>query len=224
VAGLKVRDPSRRPRRPGVGHAALQPGRCEHRLRAPGPCWSQKGPPPSRWSWRPGPARPAAPGGAASSGRRDYPIRRILTSPTLRWHQTLQPLAPDCHLRVEREVASGVDAERARVLALLEVLRAQDAVVCTHGEVIKQVLTRLVADGLMVDRPSEWPKGRPGCWTGPTGDSRMPAPLLPERFHPLGVMRRAWLADSPVVVKSSEALNGRCGADGREEDCAPQRR
>jgi phosphohistidine phosphatase SixA len=105
----------------------------------------------------------------------DYPIRRILTSPTLRCHQTLQPLAPDCHLRVEREVAFGVDAERARVQALLEDLRDQDAVVCTHGEVIEQVLTRLVADGLMVDQPLEWPKGRPGCWTGPTGDSRMPA-------------------------------------------------
>jgi 8-oxo-dGTP diphosphatase len=99
----------------------------------------------------------------------DYPIRRILTSPTLRCHQTLQPLARDCHLRVEREVAFGVDAERARVLALLEDLRDQDAVVCTHGEVIEQVLTRLVADGLMVDQPLEWPKGSTWLLDGANG-------------------------------------------------------
>jgi hypothetical protein len=43
-------------------------------------------------------------------------------------------------------------------------------------------------------------------------------------FHPLGVMRRAWLVGSPVVVKENEDLNGRSGADGREEDCAPERR
>jgi hypothetical protein len=59
----------------------------------------------------------------------DYPIRRILTSPALRCRQTLQPLARGCGLRVEPEVTFGVDAELARVLALLEDLRLQDAVV-----------------------------------------------------------------------------------------------
>jgi phosphohistidine phosphatase SixA len=89
----------------------------------------------------------------------DYPIRRILTSPALRCRQTLQPLARDCGLCIEPEVTFGVDAELARVLALLEDLRLRDAVVCTHGEVIEQVLNRLVADGLTVDQPLQWPKG-----------------------------------------------------------------
>ena len=53
----------------------------------------------------------------------------------------------------------GVDADLGRVLALLEAPRLQDTVVCTHGEVIGQVLTRLVADGLAVDQPLAWPKG-----------------------------------------------------------------
>ena len=89
----------------------------------------------------------------------DYPISRILISPTLRCQQTVEPLARDRRLRIENEVTLGVDADLGRVLALLEALRLQDTVVCTHGEVIGQVLTRLVADGLAVDQPLEWPKG-----------------------------------------------------------------
>jgi hypothetical protein len=70
----------------------------------------------------------------------------------------------------------------------LEDLRSQDAVVCTHGEVIDQVLTGLVADGLAVNHRWSGPRGRPGCWTAPTGDSRMPVtcPHLPM----LGAWRR----------------------------------
>jgi hypothetical protein len=52
-----------------------------------------------------------------------------------------------------------VEADLVVVLALLGGLQAQDAVVCTHGEVIGQVLARLVSDGLLVDQPFAWPKG-----------------------------------------------------------------
>lgn len=89
----------------------------------------------------------------------DFPIERILTSPTLRCRQTVEPLTRDRRLRIEPEVTLGVDADLGRVLALLADPRLQDTVVCTHGEVIGQVLTRLVADGLVVDQPLAWPKG-----------------------------------------------------------------
>ena len=46
-----------------------------------------------------------------------------------------------------------MDVEPAGVLALLEDPQLSDAVVCTNGEVIGQVLTRVVADGLAVDQP-----------------------------------------------------------------------
>ena len=71
----------------------------------------------------------------------------------------MQPLALDRHLRIQALPALGVEADLAVVLALLGDLQAQDAVVCTHGEVIGQALVRLVADGLMVDQPLAWPKG-----------------------------------------------------------------
>jgi phosphohistidine phosphatase SixA len=89
----------------------------------------------------------------------DYPIGCILSSPTVRCQQTVQPLALDRLLGIEALPALGVEADLVVVLALLGDLQAQDAVVCTHGEVIGQVLVRLVADGLMVDQPLAWPKG-----------------------------------------------------------------
>jgi hypothetical protein len=48
----------------------------------------------------------------------DYPVDRILCSPTVRCHQTVQPLAEDRLLGIERIAALGVDAAPAEVLAL----------------------------------------------------------------------------------------------------------
>ena len=48
----------------------------------------------------------------------DYPVDRILCSPTVRCHQTVQPLASDRLLGIERVAALGVDAGPAEVLAL----------------------------------------------------------------------------------------------------------
>jgi hypothetical protein len=120
----------------------------------------------------------------------DYPIERILTSPTLRWRQTVEPLARDRRLRIEGEVTLGVDADLGRVLALLADPRLQDTVVCTHGEVIGQVLSRLVADGLAVDQPLAWPRARPGCWTAPTDDLPTPAICPRSRWPMLGATHR----------------------------------
>jgi phosphohistidine phosphatase SixA len=89
----------------------------------------------------------------------DYPVGRILSSPTIRCQQTVQLLALDRHLRIEPLPALGVAADLVVVLGLLEDLQAEDAVVCTHGEVIGQVLARLVIDGLAIDQPLAWPKG-----------------------------------------------------------------
>jgi 8-oxo-dGTP diphosphatase len=99
----------------------------------------------------------------------DYPLERILSSPTVRCQQTVQPLARDRYLGVECHPALGVDADLAVVLALLLDLQAQSAVVCTHGEVIGQVLARLVVDGLTVDQPLVWPKGSSWLLEGTDG-------------------------------------------------------
>jgi phosphohistidine phosphatase SixA len=101
----------------------------------------------------------------------DFPVGRILSSPTMRCQQTVQPLADDRHLRVELLPALGVAADPAAVLALLADAQGQDALVCTHGEVIGEVLLRLVMDGLAVDHPLTWPKGSTWLLEG-GGDGR----------------------------------------------------
>src|SRR6266511_3488734 len=72
-----------------------------------------------------------------------------------------------------------------------------------------------------------------GTWGGGTATSPRKVNCMDKycsactgaRCSSVGVMRRAWLVGSPAVIEENEALNGRCGADGRnEEDRAPERR
>ena len=87
----------------------------------------------------------------------DYPVERILCSPTVRGHQTVQPLARDRLLRIEEVAALGLNAGPGEVLALFWDQGLQDAVLCTHGELIGRLFGQLVADGL----GRVWPDGHP---------------------------------------------------------------
>jgi broad specificity phosphatase PhoE len=89
----------------------------------------------------------------------DYPVERILCSPTVRCQQTVQPLAGDRLLRIEHVAALGVDAGAAEVLAQFWDRRLRNAVLCTHGETIGRLLPQLAADGLVAAAPLQWPKG-----------------------------------------------------------------
>ena len=89
----------------------------------------------------------------------DYPVERILCSPTLRCRQTVEPLARDRLLRIESVPALGVDASAAELLRFFWDLELQNSVLCTHGEGIGLLLTQLIADELVADDPLEWPKG-----------------------------------------------------------------
>jgi 8-oxo-dGTP diphosphatase len=89
----------------------------------------------------------------------DYPVERILCSPTLRCYQTVEPLARDRLLRIETVPALGVDPTPAQLLALFWDLELRNSALCTHGEGIGLLLTRLIADALLVEDPLDWPKG-----------------------------------------------------------------
>jgi phosphohistidine phosphatase SixA len=89
----------------------------------------------------------------------DYPVDRILCSPTVRCHQTVRPLARDRLLQIERVAALGVDGRPADLLALFWDRRLRNAVLCTHGEAIGRLLPRLASDGLVAAAPLQWPKG-----------------------------------------------------------------
>ena len=130
----------------------------------------------------------------------DYPIERILSSPTVRCQQTVAPLAQDRHLRIESIPALGVAADLAVVLALLGDPEVQGAVVCTHGEVIGQVLGRLVADGLAVEQPLAWPKGSTWLLDGTDGRLEFGRYLPPLALADVGI---------PQSVPWSGQANGR---------------
>jgi broad specificity phosphatase PhoE len=89
----------------------------------------------------------------------DYPVERILSSPTLRCRQTVEPLARDRYLQIEPVEELGVDKGLAETLAMFWDRRLRDAVLCTHGETIGQLLMHLAADGLVAEDPLQWPKG-----------------------------------------------------------------
>ena len=89
----------------------------------------------------------------------DYPVERVLCSPTVRCHETVQPLASDRFLEIEHRTALGVEATPAQLLAVLAAEQLGNAVLCTHGELIGGLLAELVADGLAVAEPLAWPEG-----------------------------------------------------------------
>jgi phosphohistidine phosphatase SixA len=113
---------------------------------------------------------------------RDYPISRILSSPTVRCLQTVEPLAQRRRLGVESAAVLGVDADPAGLVALLLDPAAAEAVVCSHGELIGAALVRLVGERFEGDSLS-WPKG--STWVlevagGRVEDARYLPPL---RLH-----------------------------------------
>ena len=69
-----------------------------------------------------------------------YDVRRVLTSPHVRCRQTIEPLAGSLGLAVEErsELAEGSGADD--VLELIGSLDSETAVLCTHGDVVFELL------------------------------------------------------------------------------------
>jgi 8-oxo-(d)GTP phosphatase len=69
-----------------------------------------------------------------------YGVQRIVTSPYVRCRQTVEPLARALELPVEEraELAEGSTAEDA--LRLVGSLDGETAVLCTHGDVVYELL------------------------------------------------------------------------------------
>lgn len=95
----------------------------------------------------------------------EEPIRAVYSSLAQRCQQTVQPLAAERALTVEtrRELTEG-----AQVVNLLELLRDEagqpgDLVLCSHGDLIPEVLNRLLRDGLSISGGRGCEKG--SIWT-----------------------------------------------------------
>jgi len=86
-------------------------------------------------------------------------ISALLTSPHLRCRQTIEPLAAARRIAIQEadELAEGAGGKPIHQLA--ETLVGTNAVLCSHGDVIPELLDRLVRRGLDLQTPFDCQKG-----------------------------------------------------------------
>ena len=82
----------------------------------------------------------------------------LLTSPYLRCQQTLEPLGELCGLTVQHDARLEEDSPLERSLAAIEDA-PDNAVLCSHGDVIPTLVKALGASGMRVQGAPEWGKG-----------------------------------------------------------------
>lgn len=80
-------------------------------------------------------------------------VGRVLSSPALRCRQTVEPLARQLGLEVEtrKELREGSDPTRA--IDLMERLAGEHPALCTHGDVMPEVVELLARRGMEIDGP-----------------------------------------------------------------------
>ena len=121
-------------------------------------------------SWtRPDVERPLSPRGEAQSNAlvAELPRRlvRLVSSPSLRCRQTVEPLAADRHLEVEIDDRLGRDADPAELDTWLDTwidtwignIAGEEVLLCTHGETLAALLSRWTARGRLNLGPSGQP-------------------------------------------------------------------
>jgi phosphohistidine phosphatase SixA len=88
-------------------------------------------------------------------------LQRLISSPYLRCTQTFGPLAAVLDLPVEDHDALAEGASLATGMALIEELIAADTTValCSHGDVIPEMLSGLARRGAALDPSGACPKG-----------------------------------------------------------------
>jgi 8-oxo-dGTP diphosphatase len=86
------------------------------------------------------------------------PVSRVLSSPYLRCVQTVEPLARQARRTVEPLDSLAEGRPFAPVLELLALL-PDHAVLCSHGDLIPDVIAALQRRGTVVEGPVDWRKG-----------------------------------------------------------------
>lgn len=74
------------------------------------------------------------------SALEDYEIERILSSPYVRCVQTVAPLATQRRVEPEERAELAEGASRAEALSLVGEFEGTGAVLCTHGDVVHELL------------------------------------------------------------------------------------
>lgn len=88
-------------------------------------------------------------------------IDRVVSSPAVRCTLTVAPLADKLGLDVElaNALLEGMPAGGALQLMTRAAAASGDSVLCSHGDLIPDVLRRLTAHGMLLHDPLKWAKG-----------------------------------------------------------------
>ena len=91
----------------------------------------------------------------------DVPLARIVSSPTVRCRQTVAPLADarGVDVTVDARLAEFVDS--VRIDPVLDVIDSlpDDAAICSHGDVIPELIAALERRGMVIASEPCWRKG-----------------------------------------------------------------
>ena len=92
---------------------------------------------------------------------KDAKVRRVLSSPAVRCSNTVEPLASKHGVQVEHThvLLEGADASKAYDLLRHVAKEKGDSVLCTHGDLVPEILRIAARDGMAVDDEPRWPKG-----------------------------------------------------------------
>jgi 8-oxo-dGTP diphosphatase len=87
--------------------------------------------------------------------------RRILSSPSARCRLTMAPLAERLGFEIEvaNDLLEGAQGDKAVAFTERVAKRKSGVVLCTHGDVIPDVVRRLAAKGMKLHDELKWPKG-----------------------------------------------------------------
>jgi phosphohistidine phosphatase SixA len=99
------------------------------------------------------------------------PLRRVLSSPSLRCRQTVVPLARGLVLDVEPQPELAINADPDRLLSLLRDPETASAVLCTHRETLEALFRNLALAHTVVPA-SDPPMEKAAAWLlrGVVGD------------------------------------------------------
>ncbi|MEN8239263.1 MAG: NUDIX hydrolase [Actinomycetota bacterium] len=88
-----------------------------------------------------------------------HPITRIGSSNYTRCVETVNPFAKRLGVPVELEPALVEGSHPHRIVGLIADLQEESAVLCSHGDVIGDLIGHLFAERVPMDGPMEWKKG-----------------------------------------------------------------
>ena len=117
------------------------------------------------------------------------PIKRILSSPSMRCRATVEPLAEHLGLEIELTASLLEGAALQDAIAVVRSVADEEAVLCSHGDVIPDVLTWLMGRGMRTGADRRCQKGsvwvlEPGGADFARGEYLPPSCATRSRPHP----------------------------------------